>query len=172
MPAVTPPAAIRPPANPWKQYAFLGGLVVIIGATLALRWSQARLASTEVVIDGRWTVRAMVADTPDKQARGLAVVKALAPEEGMYFVFNQPDYYAFWMKDMKFPIDILWIRDRQLVDMTTDVPAESPGAPLPTYRPMVPADRVLEVPAGYAQGHGLKLGMTVAVRIDTSEGVR
>ncbi|MGN6351023.1 MAG: DUF192 domain-containing protein, partial [Candidatus Nitrosocosmicus sp.] len=50
-----------------------------------------------------------LAITPDQQAKGLSIKNSLNDSEGMLFPFDKPGDYSFWMKDMKFPIDILWI---------------------------------------------------------------
>ena len=47
--------------------------------------------------------------TPDAQSKGLAIRDSLNENEGMLFIFETPQKYSFWMKDMKFPIDIIWI---------------------------------------------------------------
>ncbi len=50
-----------------------------------------------------------LAITPDQQAKGLSIKNTLNDNEGMLFLFNVPGEYSFWMKDMKFPLDIIWI---------------------------------------------------------------
>lgn len=148
--------------GPW----LLVGFALAMGVAAAfLYWYQRTPKSAEAVIDGNVRVRVEVAHSPQTRERGLSGHAPLAQDEGMFFVFPVADRYAFWMKDMLFPIDILWINGTELVDITTDVPAPaSLDAPLPTYRPVAPADRVLEVPAGFAKTHGLRLGMTVELR--------
>lgn len=58
-----------------------------------------------------------LADTPLARQRGLSGREKLAKDEGMLFVFNYPSNYAFWMKDMKFDIDLVYIFDRTVVDI-------------------------------------------------------
>jgi hypothetical protein len=81
----------------------------------------------------------------------------------MWFVFSTPDIYSFWMKDMNFPIDIIWIKDGKVVDLSPNASAQ-PGAQdkdLLIYRPVAPIDRVLELKAGWAEKFGLKRGDSV-----------
>jgi uncharacterized membrane protein (UPF0127 family) len=120
--------------------------------------AQARI-STVVVNDVR--VRVSLAQTTEERNRGLGGWPSLEANEGMLFLFPKAQPLAFWMKDMLFPIDMIWIRDRLVVDVSRDVPLPEPGRSLPTYSPTEPADAVLEVLAGFAKAHGVAAGMPV-----------
>ncbi len=163
-----------------KEKKGLGGrgLVALIFAvgfvTLAgyLAWRQGVFASGYVTIGDDINVRVSVAATEATRERGLSGRESLKADEGMLFVFGGTDTYAFWMKDMRFPIDILWIRNGQLVDITTDAAIPVAGQELPLYFPRVPVDHVLEVSAGFARAHGLRTGMPVAIHVDKADEVR
>jgi len=75
----------------------------------------------------------------------------------MYFVYSKPAFYAFWMKGMRFPIDIIWLRNDRIVGFETNVPFEE-GGNGPTVRPRELVDAVLEVPAGYSTARGWRIG--------------
>ncbi len=80
----------------------------------------------------------------------------LAENQGMLFVFDQPDYYSFWMKDMQFAIDIIWIdENKKIVDITQN--AESESYPK-TFQPSSPAQYVLEVNSFWTGEHGIVVG--------------
>jgi len=98
-----------------------------------------------------------IADTPKKQAKGLGERDSLAWDHGMYFEYSQPAFYAFWMKGMRFPIDIIWLRDGRIVGFEVNVPFET-GGNGPTVRPRELVDAVLEVPAGYSAASGWRIG--------------
>ncbi len=98
-----------------------------------------------------------IADTPEKQEKGLGERDSLAWDHGMYFEYSQPAFYAFWMKGMRFPIDIIWLRDGRIVGFEVNVPFEK-GANGPTVRPRELVDAVLEVPAGYSAASGWRIG--------------
>jgi len=98
-----------------------------------------------------------IARTPAEQRRGLGYRDALPWHRGMLFVYERPDFYAFWMKGMRFDIDIVWMREGRIVDIAHRVPHD-PESNGPTVRPGELADRVLEVPAGYALAHGWQPG--------------
>ena len=108
-----------------------------------------------------------VAKTPQQQQKGLAIYNSLPSNRGMVFLFNQPDYYTFWMKDMKFPIDIIYIRQNKIVDIFKDVPLPaSPLAPLPVLKPKKPADTVLEINAGLSEKYGFNIGDSVKMSLN------
>jgi uncharacterized membrane protein (UPF0127 family) len=97
--------------------------------------------------------------TPAQQQLGLGRRDGLAWNHGMLFLYERPGFPRFWMKDMRFDIDIVWIRDGRVVDISHRVP-HVPGGNGPTVQPSELADSVLEVPAGYAQAHGWRAGQT------------
>ena len=81
----------------------------------------------------------------------------MPPGRGMLYPYEKRARPSFWMPDMHFPIDIVWIRGGRIVDLHRDVSHEV-RPPLPTYRPKVPIDWVLEVPAGTALRLGWESG--------------
>jgi len=111
---------------------------------------------------GVHVIDAELADTPARQQRGLSGRTSLAPGQGMLFVYPEPAVRGFWMPDMHFDIDIVWIREGRIVHLEPDVPHAVDG-PLPVYRPAEPAELVLEVPAGTARRLGWRVGDAVGV---------
>jgi len=112
-------------------------------------------ASSTVQVGGK-TVRVTVADTPETRQKGLGGRNGLAPDEGMLFIFPQDGKYGFWMKDMKFPIDMLWLSGtRRVVYMAQNV---SPDTYPEVFAPTTPARYVLELPAGYAKAYTVGVG--------------
>jgi uncharacterized membrane protein (UPF0127 family) len=110
-------------------------------------------------------VRAEVADDDAERALGLGDRARLGRDAGMYFVLTS-ESPRFWMKGMRFPLDMIWIKDARVVDVTARVPPPRDGVPdsrLPTYSPARPADRVLEVNAGWAARNGVRRGDRVRV---------
>ncbi|MBI2611007.1 DUF192 domain-containing protein [Candidatus Kaiserbacteria bacterium] len=115
-------------------------------------------ASSTILIADR-VVRVTVADTPEERERGLSGWKGLAEDEGMLFIFNEDGRYAFWMKDMEFPIDILWIsRDGAIVHIEEYVAPETYPA---SFAPRREARYVVELPAGFVERRGVRIGELV-----------
>ncbi len=100
-----------------------------------------------------------VVKSPAERTLGLSGRESL--EGGMWFVFPKADHYAFWMKDMKFPIDIIWVGDDfTIVDIKENVlPSSFPE----TFRPKAKALFVLEVPAGFSKTHQIHIGGKVSL---------
>lgn len=147
----------------------VGGLGVAIqrfrtndAALLAVDDSAIR-ATTTVTINSQ-TYEVEVAATAEEQTLGLSHRSSLAKQRGMLFPFDVPSRPFFWMKDMKFPIDIVWIRDDQIVDISSNlsVPSlETAPDDLPTYQPKTDAEYALELNAGEAAN--MKIGDTVRI---------
>lgn len=107
-----------------------------------------------------------VVKTPKDREVGLSSKKTIAANYGMYFVFDKPDYHAFWMKHMQFPIDILFLRDGKIVTIFQNVPfpTSTDTDNLPFYQPEEPANSVLEITAGLSQKYGFAKGDTVTFK--------
>ena len=138
-------------------------LALLCALTAALAAQAAGPRRPVVVLDERIRVSVDVVDTPALRVRGLSGRPSLAPEEGMLFLFEAPRIQSFWMKDMRFPIDILWIRDDRIVGITPEVPIPRSPSELPLFRSPTPCDVVLEVRAGAAKRWGLLLGDAVRI---------
>lgn len=106
-----------------------------------------------------------VVKTPKEQQIGLSEKSSISANYGMYFPFEKADYYAFWMKNMKLPIDIIFIRDNKIVTIHDSVPAPtSDSNNLPLYQPDEPADAVLEITAGLSKKYGFAKGDTITFK--------
>lgn len=119
-----------------------------------------------VVKIGGVSVIAEVAADDAARMRGLGGRNAIRDDAGMLFAFPYSGRHAFWMKDMKFPIDIFWIENNRVVDLVENAaafPAETSDEFLPVYRPDAPARFVLETPAGFAKRHSIVIGAPITV---------
>lgn len=101
-----------------------------------------------------------VAKDDASRMRGLSGREYLAPDQGMLFIFDTAGNHGFWMKGMKFPLDILWVRDNRIVGITQNIPTSNKMFPS-SYYPQAPADMVLELNAGTVQKYDLKVGDSV-----------
>lgn len=107
-----------------------------------------QLAGKEIVVD--------IARTSDQRERGLSGRIELKEDEGMLFVFNEPSRHPFWMKDMNFGIDIIWIgEDKKIVYIKKNaLPELYPEV----YGPEKDSKYVLEVVSGFSDKNNLQLG--------------
>jgi uncharacterized protein len=114
---------------------------------------------TPVVTIGDHNFKVVVASSQKEQEIGLSKTKSLSQDQGMIFLFQKLDYYLFWMKNMKFPIDIIYINNDKIVTIKNNVqiPKNNVGN-LTIYSPTEPADKVLEIQAGLSQKYKFKNG--------------
>jgi uncharacterized membrane protein (UPF0127 family) len=101
-----------------------------------------------------------VADTAAERSKGLGGLSVLSQDTGMLFVYDYPSKECFWMKDMRFALDIIWLNTRkQVVYMAQRVAPETYPE---TYCPDTPARYVIELPAGAAARGGVHTGDTLS----------
>ena len=100
--------------------------------------------------------------TPEQRSQGLSGREVMAAETGMLFIFENEGTFSFWMKEMHFPLDIVWIgADCTVVDVTLGAPPPEEGqalADLPKFSPSSPALYVLEINAGEYAEQGIEPG--------------
>ncbi len=111
---------------------------------------------------GMHVIRAEVADTEARKERGLSGREGLRDGEGMLFPYERPGRPGFWMRDMRFDLDLIWIRGDRVVEITPDV-SHAPARQLDVLQPAEPVDRVLEVAAGTAERLGWQVGDPVHI---------
>ena len=101
-------------------------------------------------------LRVSVVRTPEESAKGLSGRTGLGTGEGMLFVFDTEAIYRFWMKDMLFSIDILWLSGTgEVVYIQENASPETYPA---VFTPHAPARYVLELPAGFVKDYTVAIG--------------
>jgi uncharacterized protein len=100
-----------------------------------------------------------LAITDDQQIKGLDVKDQLKGNEGMLFVEKQPAKYDFWMRGMKFPIDIIWLdSDRTVIHIEHNLQPCVSDLDCPLHSPDKDALYILETVAGFSQKHNIETG--------------
>lgn len=120
-----------------------------------------------LTIAGKTQVCLEIVETPEDIGHGLSGHDPMPDNQGMLFIFQNSGRYAFWMKEMRFPLDFIWIANDTVVDLTENVPVPT-SEPLPLYRPRDPVNRVLEVNAGFVGRHGVKTGDKVVLNRESA----
>ena len=170
-----------------KTWSIAGGLVVVaVAVFLAARVSSSTItfsitpavATTSIpdaplpvpepippktqrgplVTIGSAVVSAELAKTDSEVQKGLSGRVSLDADKGMLFLFSKPDIYRFWMPDMHFPLDMIWINSGRVIDISADVSDDFDPLHPHFYTPRTPARYVLEVNAGFAARHNIKIG--------------
>jgi uncharacterized membrane protein (UPF0127 family) len=145
-----------------RHRAAAGALFVMLffAVSGSLFWLRATpAASHEARVVDITSFRLEIADTDARRTQGLSGHAPLATEEGMLFAFSEAGVYPFWMKDMLFPLDIIWLRDGRVVDIATLQPPTDGSLVPETHVPHAKADQVLEINAGRAKQLGIEEGV-------------
>jgi len=143
------------------KYLILFPILIAIGLisdylfTPCRDFHQARLGV------GRTSINVALATTPSEQARGLMDCRSLPADSGMFFIFPQPQQTPFWMKNMLIPLDIIWIKNSQVLAIMESLPPAEAESQPPLYFPHAPYDSVLELPAGVAKRQSIKVGDSI-----------
>ena len=104
-------------------------------------------------------VEVMVKD--EDRAMGLMFRPSLPKDRGMLFIFERPDFHGIWMKNCRFPIDIVWLdEERKVVHLAESVPP-CKAEPCPVYNPLRRAAYVVELNAGQAKREKAVLGAAI-----------
>ncbi|MBI5413420.1 DUF192 domain-containing protein [Candidatus Peregrinibacteria bacterium] len=111
-------------------------------------------------------VKAEVADESAERAKGLMDREKLADGKGMWFVFESEGLRSFWMKNTKFPLDVIFFnKNKEIVSFVENMePCITPktNGDCRTYQSYKPAMYALEVPAGFVKANEIKVGQKVA----------
>jgi len=140
-----------------KSYVLL--LLPLVIAGLLFFMKQRHDPSGPALRIGERTWYAEVADTASSRAKGLSERDSLCADCAMIFRFDAEDAYGFWMRGMRFPLDIAWVRKGKVVHIEHRVPADFSGVMTPSG----PADTVLEVNAGDLDA--IPVGTDIEVRL-------
>jgi uncharacterized membrane protein (UPF0127 family) len=163
----------------FQKKTIMGALAfAVLFAGVDLYFSRFALlpsAASQIPTEKRTVLRAagtllsaIVADTDALRTQGLSHRSALTETEGMLFVFDTAQKYSFWMKDMLFSIDIVWMdTNGRVVDISKSV---APLSYPKLFTPKEPAQYVLELRSGWVVRHNLKIGdvISIATKQDTS----
>jgi len=131
------------------------------GAALALTASAGTPAVVPLTLPSGKVLQAEVMVRDEDRAMGLMFRPSLPLDRGMVFVFETADFHGIWMKNCRFPIDILWLdEEKRVVHVAASVPP-CKADPCPVYNPMRRASYVIELNAGQARREKAVVGATV-----------
>jgi len=155
--------------NPRKILIVIGIMFLVVGFFVIINFLSVRPddvpehvypTGTAIFSDGT-EITLEVADTQETQMLGLGQRDTLAKNSGMLFSYLVPNDLSFWMKGMRFPIDIIWLKDGEIISISKNIPIET--APFTVYKPDGLSDQVIEVNAGFSDKHGLSSGNQVDI---------
>lgn len=113
-------------------------------------------------------LKAEIADTPERWARGYMFRREVGENDAMVFVFPEPGFHPFWMKNTLVALDMIWMDDKgTVVHIETGVPP-CKADPCPSYGPVRLVSSVLEVRAGTVAAEGLRTGDRLSITVPQS----
>ena len=152
-----------------KKIIFLAIILLLVVAAIPLSQNYLKnnklpFAKTATAKINNQVFHLYSADVAKEKEVGLSDKSSMPQDYGMFFPFEAPDYYSFWMRDMKFPIDMIFFQDNRIVTIYSNIqPPKSKDESLAIYKPEEPANAVLEINAGLAQKYGFKKGDEVKI---------
>ncbi len=102
-------------------------------------------------------LKAEIAETPAARERGLMFKDSLSEKQGMLFIFEEEEIHVFWMKNMRFPLDMIWIdAEKRIVEIKENIPPCRQTCE--NITPAAEAKYVLEVSSGFVKQNVIKVG--------------
>jgi uncharacterized membrane protein (UPF0127 family) len=141
-----------PPAHSLALAVGVLALAAVVGATPAV---------VPLTLPSGKVLQAEVMVSDEDRAMGLMFRPSLPLDRGMVFVFETADFHTIWMKNCRFPIDIVWLDEARKVVHVAEAVPPCKADPCPVYRPMRIASYVVELNAGQARREGAVLGATI-----------
>lgn len=141
-----------------KTAALMASLILLAAGCSTTKLSDEYATPLQV---GNHKIFVKVAKSDEEKRQGLSGQEKLADNQGMLFDFTGETNArpGFWMKEMKFGLDLIWIKNKKIIGITANVPApNSADEKLPLYSPPSAVDMVLEVNAGWSEKNKIKVG--------------
>lgn len=129
-------------------------------STNGLAAPVSQLSFDHPLMIGKQAITVAFASTPAEQEQGLSDTSKLSMDNGMLFIFDAPTVPAFWMKDMNYPLDIIWIdSNKKIIAVSQNL---DPSTYPQTFVPPSQVSYVLEVPAGFYNENYLSIGDSIS----------
>lgn len=144
-------------ANYTKWFIIIGLFLVIVFVLVFSYSSVFNQSLLDTLIINDSVLKVEQAASPISQYLGLSNRASLCSDCAMLFTFSNSQERTFVMRDMLFPLDIIFINQGKIVKIFENLPPEG-HEPKVKYSSGQPADSVLEVNAGYARQHNFKIG--------------
>ncbi|RJQ27704.1 DUF192 domain-containing protein [Candidatus Parcubacteria bacterium] len=148
-------------------YAVLIIALVILAFTRSGKLSLPFGGPSAQVLVGNHAFDVYVAKNDKERMAGLTKYDKLDKDKGMLFVFDKKDNYSFWMRNMKFPIDIVFIDENKIIDIAEGaepVKGDENPSGVPIYRSKEKGNYVLEVNSGLVKEYSIKVGDKVTFK--------
>jgi len=144
----------------------VAAVALVLGAGVVALSSLLQSKTSLAIGDG--VFQAQVALTESARQKGLAGVESLAADDAMILAYPTDGLWQIWMKDMKIPIDIVWVdKDKKIVYIVKNVPPE--GGESTRFKPDSPARYIIELPAGTVDNLNITVGRSAIFTINEDD---
>jgi uncharacterized membrane protein (UPF0127 family) len=135
-------------------------VLLLLWLALAGCGESTKPGHTKVIFPDGTKISALLRITPQEQATGMMYRTSLPKDEGMLFLHVTEERRSYWMYQCEIPLDIIWMdRNRRIVEMAKGAPpCREVAERCPSYGGTQPSQYVLEVAAGVADAHNLRVG--------------
>ena len=143
-----------------KKSKIIFGLLLVAGVALSGAWlyykkmERSEAERDNMIAVGKCDFTIEAVSDEEQRKKGLSGRESLCSNCGMLFLFEKEDNYSFWMKVMRFPIDIIWVKDDEVVDINQNIDYNSKSI----YSPREKINKVLELNANDVSRCEIKIG--------------
>ena len=142
-----------------KRFFIATTIVLLVIFVLAVQNMPTSVNTTSLTI-GKTEVNAEILNTHTERVRGLSGREKLESDNVLLFVFEEEDFHSIWMKDMNFPIDIIWLdTNLEIIHIEERV---SPDTYPKVFYPSTKSLYVIETVSNFVLEHGIKIGDKVS----------
>lgn len=147
----------------FRTFAVAAALIILLAAAAGyvfFGFGKPQAVKSAIVRIKDREFRVLIADTAYLRSQGLSGRESLPEDAGMLFIFSSSTVQTFWMKGMKFPLDMIWIQGGRIAGIEKNVPPEPDKSvfSLKMYSSPEAVDRVLEINAGLSERYGFEVG--------------
>lgn len=147
-----------------KKYIYLLLLLIpIIIFSIVYFEKKSYSDKSKIIIINNHQISVEIANSDILREKGLSGRENLSQDAGMLFIFPSSGYHYFWMKDMEFPLDFIWVNDKTVVDLTENVLNDWENNPLNNFSSKMPADKVIELNTGAIKLLNISIGDKIAL---------
>jgi len=141
-----------------KTFFIIVSILALLAVSILISLLSAKQEKPASLVEiNNAEIKVDLAKTSLEQYKGLSGRESLCPNCGMLFIFKNKDEKTFVMRDMMFPLDIIWINDRKIVKIDRNLQPEN-SSNLTNYQSEEPVNYVMEVNAGFCEKNNIKIG--------------
>jgi len=152
----------------FKLFALYIIILLILTGCMAIKTDNSSSVKPDLTMEGKQKIikinnnelQVEVVKTFADMVKGLSGRQELCENCGMLFEYPDQQIRNFHMQGMNFPLDIIWIKDKVIVEIEENVPVLT-GDKITRVQSTEKINRVLEVNAGWAKGHNIKIGALI-----------